>query len=347
MIDAIVAASGRTLGSIPIDDARARALAGRVVDRTTNIAAALKNHEMLEPGDLEPARIDGITAPTLVLHGTEDPLFPYPHGEALAREIPGAALVPLPGVGHHNAAARGLGHRDPGDPEPHLRRLGRAGGPARRQSLAAGDPTGWFEELYRSAADARGAHAVGPGRRVLAARALGRRRRSRRRAARAAGRHGGPSSWVAGSAPTPPTSPRAASTPPASIVSETAIATARQRFPDSGARYELANLLDLPGNWLGSFDLVVEIFTVQAMPRSVRAAATAAVRSLVAPGGTLVAIEAVADADIDLELGPPFPLTREEIDAFAGAELTAETIEPVDYPGAPGERRWLAEFRRR
>ena len=41
-----------------------------------------------------------IRAPTLVLHGTEDPLFPLGHGEALAREIAGATLVRLEGVGH-------------------------------------------------------------------------------------------------------------------------------------------------------------------------------------------------------------------------------------------------------
>lgn len=31
------------------------------------------------------AGLSEITAPTLVLHGTEDPLFPYGHGEALAQ----------------------------------------------------------------------------------------------------------------------------------------------------------------------------------------------------------------------------------------------------------------------
>jgi pimeloyl-ACP methyl ester carboxylesterase len=35
-----------------------------------------------------------------VLHGTEDPLFPLGHGEALAHEIPGARLVPLEYAGH-------------------------------------------------------------------------------------------------------------------------------------------------------------------------------------------------------------------------------------------------------
>ena len=45
-------------------------------------------------------RLDELEAPTLVLHGTEDPLFPLGHGEALAAEIPGARLLPLEGMGH-------------------------------------------------------------------------------------------------------------------------------------------------------------------------------------------------------------------------------------------------------
>lgn len=45
-------------------------------------------------------RLGEIRAPILVLHGTEDPRFPYGHAEVLAAEIPGARLVPLEGVGH-------------------------------------------------------------------------------------------------------------------------------------------------------------------------------------------------------------------------------------------------------
>ena len=41
-----------------------------------------------------------IDTPTLVLHGTDDPLFPLPHGRALATEIQGARLVELEGMGH-------------------------------------------------------------------------------------------------------------------------------------------------------------------------------------------------------------------------------------------------------
>ena len=50
-----------------------------------------------------PSRLDAlakIQVPTLVIHGTEDPLFPYDHAEATARAIRGATLVPWQGVGH-------------------------------------------------------------------------------------------------------------------------------------------------------------------------------------------------------------------------------------------------------
>jgi 3-oxoadipate enol-lactonase len=41
-----------------------------------------------------------INAPTLVLHGVDDPLIPYPNGQFLAEHIPGARLASFPGVGH-------------------------------------------------------------------------------------------------------------------------------------------------------------------------------------------------------------------------------------------------------
>ena len=49
------------------------------------------------------SRIDDlarIRVPTLVVHGTEDPVFPYDHAEVLAKGIPTATLVRWEGVGH-------------------------------------------------------------------------------------------------------------------------------------------------------------------------------------------------------------------------------------------------------
>jgi pimeloyl-ACP methyl ester carboxylesterase len=87
-------------GSLGFDEPRYRQLAAEEVDRTLDMAASMTNHFLL--GDDTPAglRLGAITAPTLVLHGTTDPMFPIEHGQALAAEIPGARLVTLPGVGH-------------------------------------------------------------------------------------------------------------------------------------------------------------------------------------------------------------------------------------------------------
>lgn len=99
-IEAMVEGERPFAGSVPFDAERMRRTATRAYDRTTNVAAMQTNHWILDDGEPTRKRLNDITAPTLVLHGTEDPLFPYPHGEALAREITDARLVPLPGMGH-------------------------------------------------------------------------------------------------------------------------------------------------------------------------------------------------------------------------------------------------------
>jgi pimeloyl-ACP methyl ester carboxylesterase len=100
VIDQMVDGERLFAGSHPVDEPRIRELAGRVYDRTTNMAASMTNHWMIDGGEPVRSRLGEVTAPTLVLHGTEDPLFPYGHAEALAAEIPGAELLALDGVGH-------------------------------------------------------------------------------------------------------------------------------------------------------------------------------------------------------------------------------------------------------
>jgi pimeloyl-ACP methyl ester carboxylesterase len=101
VIEYLVADQLPYLGSLPFDEAALRTLVASVVDRTTNIESSMTNHFLVVDDD-EPVagRLGEIRAPTLVLHGTEDPLFPIAHGEALAAEIPGAHLLRLEGMGH-------------------------------------------------------------------------------------------------------------------------------------------------------------------------------------------------------------------------------------------------------
>jgi SAM-dependent methyltransferase len=128
-------------------------------------------------------------------------------------------------------------------------------------------------------------------------------------------------------------------------ISPTAVQTARQRHPDSPARYTTADLLNLPAGWLRAFDLVIESNTLQALPDPPRATAIAQVGQLVAPGGTLLAIARGREPG-QVDDGPPWALTRPEIDALAGAGLVAVAIEDLRDPGPPPVRRWRAEFSR-
>lgn len=101
VIDYIAAAELACVSrSRPIDEAAFRAKAARVLDRTVNIVSSMSNHFAMDSGGPWRERLGQISAPTLVIHGADDPVFPFMHGEALAAEISGARLLRLERTGH-------------------------------------------------------------------------------------------------------------------------------------------------------------------------------------------------------------------------------------------------------
>jgi SAM-dependent methyltransferase len=130
-------------------------------------------------------------------------------------------------------------------------------------------------------------------------------------------------------------------------VSPTAVAEARRRFAGSAVNFQVADLLAPPSEWTGAFDLVVEIYTVQALYGKARTAAIGALPRLVAPGGTLLVIARAADEE-DPVRDPammPWPLTRGELGSMAGNRLTARSIEKFFDDEDPPRLRWRAEFK--
>lgn len=127
-------------------------------------------------------------------------------------------------------------------------------------------------------------------------------------------------------------------------VAPTAVAGSKSRFPGSAVEYVVADILDPPGEWRASYDLVIEVYTVQVHRGQPRTAAIRHIASMVAPGGTLLVIARAREADE--ELGPmPWPLTLAEVTSFATDDLRLAEVGEV-YDCDPPGRRWRAEFHR-
>lgn len=100
VVDFVVAsAQAYSGGSAYFDESATRALVELDVARTRNIASTLTNHYAMTFDGPSQGFAD-IKAPTLVVHGDRDPLFPLPHGRVLRDTIPGAKLLVLEGAGH-------------------------------------------------------------------------------------------------------------------------------------------------------------------------------------------------------------------------------------------------------
>ena len=123
-------------------------------------------------------------------------------------------------------------------------------------------------------------------------------------------------------------------------VAATAVRLAAERHPGTPVDYRVADLLDLPAAWRHAFDLVVEIFTIQALPDPPRDRAIAGVAGLVAPGGALLAVAFRHVAGVDPTAGPPFSLTRASMESLATDGLEVVRAEELDGP------LWRVEYRR-
>jgi pimeloyl-ACP methyl ester carboxylesterase len=84
----------------PFDEDWTRTLMTRAYDRafypsgmTRKVAAIMTS------GNRKPA-LASVTAPTLVIHGADDPLIPVECGKDTAKAIPGAKLMIIEGMGH-------------------------------------------------------------------------------------------------------------------------------------------------------------------------------------------------------------------------------------------------------
>ena len=196
--------------------------------------------------------------------------------------------------------------------------------------LEAGDPTGWFEEIYASAIPRLAAvpWATGAPNPALI-------------------------EWLA-AGPDVPTGGRAVVVGcgvgddavevarhgfevVAFDVSPTAIRWARRRFPRRGVDWRVADLLHPDPDMERGFDLVVEVGNVAWLPGVVRDAAMNGIAELVADGGVAVTIALTATGpDVAKgHVGPPWPQAPSEFATYRAGGLERTSLDHAPPPAGP------------
>jgi SAM-dependent methyltransferase len=204
--------------------------------------------------------------------------------------------------------------------------------------LAKGDPTGWFEALYKEAEEGKSVIPWadrGPNSSLVEFwNAHPQRANGKQALVIACGLGDDAEQFAAwGFATT------------AFDISETAVRTARKRFPQSAVKYQTADLFLPPPEWERKFDFVFEANTVQALPAELRVQAIQKIAAFVRPGGNLLAI--VRGREENEPLGElPWPLTRAEMNEFVLAGLTEVNFEEYFDKEDPPARRFRVLYTR-
>ncbi|MDP6931925.1 MAG: alpha/beta hydrolase [Myxococcota bacterium] len=84
----------------PLDEAHARKLALQAHARGRNPAGFVRHFAAICASGSRERLLPQVRVPTLVIHGTKDPLVPLRGGRATARAIPHARMLELEGMGH-------------------------------------------------------------------------------------------------------------------------------------------------------------------------------------------------------------------------------------------------------
>ena len=88
------------VGKFPLDEARDLIRAERIFERGLHYDGSARQLRAILASGSRKQRLQAVTAPTLVIHGTVDPLVHPFGGKDTAASIPGARLMMVEGMGH-------------------------------------------------------------------------------------------------------------------------------------------------------------------------------------------------------------------------------------------------------
>ena len=114
-------------------------------------------------------------------------------------------------------------------------------------------------------------------------------------------------------------------------ISQTAIDWAKRLSEGTGIKFEVMDLFEPFRGWLGAFDFVLEIYTIQPLPMEMRESVIVSVASFIAPNGELVVVtRGREDDEVPEQL--PWPLSRRDL-----ARFETHGLQQTDFRIMPGD----------
>lgn len=108
-------------------------------------------------------------------------------------------------------------------------------------------------------------------------------------------------------------------------ISPTAIEWAKKLYADTNIKFETADLFQPFRGWLGAFDFVLEVYTIQPLPMNMRENVIDSIAAFVAPEGELVVVTRGREDDEEpLEL--PWALSRKDLTRFETNGMKQESF---------------------
>ena len=125
-------------------------------------------------------------------------------------------------------------------------------------------------------------------------------------------------------------------------ISPTAIEWAKRLHADTDIQFETANLFEPFRRWIGAFDLVLEIYTIQPLPIEIRPKVIDAIAAFVAEKGRLVVVTRGREDDEQPDI-LPWPMSRRNLSRFE-----THGLKQTDFVIMPGEEdeplRFVVEY---
>ena len=127
-------------------------------------------------------------------------------------------------------------------------------------------------------------------------------------------------------------------------ISPTAIEWARKLHAKTDIIFEVCDLFQPFRGWLGAFDFVLEIYTIQPLPLAMRPQVVDAVAAFVGEKGTLVVVTRGRENDVEPDT-VPWPMSRRDLARFG-----ENGLRQTDFVIMPGEEdeppRFVVEYAR-